>query len=471
MESSKKIRTRFAPSPTGHLHIGGARTALYAWLFARGQKGEFLLRIEDTDRERSTDEFARSILEGLRWLGLDWDGEPVYQSRRMERHVELARGLLEGGSAYRCVCTSGELEEKRTRALAEKRNPMYDGTCRGANIGPDAGKPFVVRFAGPKVGETVVRDVIQGPVIFGNEDLDDLVILRADGTPTYNFSVVCDDRDMGITHVIRGDDHLKNTARQILLYRALGFAEPDFAHLPLILGEDKKRLSKRHGAASVIEFRRAGVLPEALVNFLARIGWSHGDEEVFTVEELIEKFSLENVGRSAGVFNYKKLLWLNATHLRGLPLEELARRVRPFLEELGVETGEIEEEKLRAVCREQKERWETLKEIAEASLYFFKEFDDYDPKGKKKFLKEANRPVFEALRRRLADLPAWDGPSIDEAIRQTAEERSLGLGKVAQPLRVALTGRTFSPGIFEVAEIMGRRTVLERIDRALAALS
>ncbi|WP_456431621.1 glutamate--tRNA ligase, partial [Thermosulfuriphilus sp.] len=328
------VKTRFPPSPTGHLHIGGARTALFNWLFARHHGGSFVLRFEDTDRERSRPEYAQAIREAMEWLGLNWDEGPYYQSQRLELYREHIERLVAEGKAYWCRCSPEELEAKREKALAEGRKPKYDGACRDLGLGPGPGR--VVRFRIPPTGSTVVEDLIRGPVAFDHQELDDFIILRSDGIPTYHFAVVIDDMTMGITHVIRGDDHLNNTPKHILLFEALGASVPRFAHVPMILGPDRTRLSKRHGAMSVLAYREAGYLPQALINYLVRLGWSYGDQEIFSLEELIEKFSLENIGRSAAVFNPDKLLWLNAHYIKEESVESLARLVRPFLARLGI---------------------------------------------------------------------------------------------------------------------------------------
>ena len=328
-----EIRTRFAPSPTGHLHVGGARTALFNWLLARSQGGKFILRIEDTDVERSKGEYTEVILEALAWLGLDWDEGPIYQSERKELHKEYIQKLLDSGRAYYCHCTPEELDERREKAMAEGGKPKYDGRCRDKGLGPAPGA--VIRFRGPLSGETGWTDLIKGPVSYDNRELDDLIILRSDGMPTYNMAVVVDDITMNLTHIIRGDDHVNNTPRQIQLYQALGIPHPRFGHMPLTLGSDKKRLSKRHGATSLQAFREMGYLPEALLNYLVRLGWSYGDQEIFSKEELMEKFSLDNVGRSAGVFDYEKLLWLNAHYIKESPPERLVDLTLPYLKELG----------------------------------------------------------------------------------------------------------------------------------------
>jgi glutamyl-tRNA synthetase len=463
-----KIHVRFAPSPTGNLHIGGARTALFNWLFARANDGLFLLRIEDTDRERSTDEYLRSILDSLAWLGLDWDGDPVYQRTRQERHVEAARRLLDGGKAYRCFCTAEDLRRTREEARKEKGRVGYDGRCRRLEP-PFPDRPSAVRFRAPDDGETVVEDLIQGRVAFRNSEIDDLIILRSDGTPTYNLAVVVDDADMGITHVIRGDDHLDNTAKQTLLYRALDLPVPRFAHVPMILGADKTRLSKRHGATSVTAYREEGFLPEALVNYLVRLGWSHGDQEIFTRDEMVRHFDLAGVGKAASVFNPEKLRWLNAHYLKTLPPEKIAELLAPRLRTRGfpAEPGPW----LARVVETLVERAQTLEEMAEgAAIYFLREVT-YDPKAEAKFLTPEILEPFRDLVRALEELPEFRAADIESAFRGILDARGLKLKHLAQPVRVAITGGTVSPGIFDVLELIGRDEVLERLEAAVRHVS
>ncbi len=461
------VRTRFAPSPTGYLHIGGARTALFNFLFSRHHGGKYILRIEDTDRERSTKEAIDAILDGLGWLGLDWDEGPFFQSQRTELYLEAVERLLSSGRAYRCVCTAEELKARRERAVKTGESPVYDGRCRDLAIGPGESRAFAVRFRAPREGTTVVDDLVKGRVVFENADLDDLIVLRSDGTPTYNLCAVVDDAEMGITHIIRGDDHLSNTPRQIALYHALGASPPRFGHVPLILGPDKTRLSKRHGAMSVTAYRAMGYLPEAMVNYLARLGWSHGDQEIFTREELIEKFSLDNVGKSAGVFNPEKLLWLNAHYMRALPPDKLARMVRPFIEERGFSLPANGENWLEKMVMTLRERSQTLAELAEMSSFYFADRIEIDPTAAAKVLKPEALPLVKSVVRKLADLHDWTLESIKEAFEKTLSEFGTKLGKVAQPVRVAVTGGTASPGIFEVLELVGRERSIARINEAI----
>jgi glutamyl-tRNA synthetase len=463
------VRTRFAPSPTGHLHIGGARTALFNYLHVRRHGGTFVLRIEDTDRERSTEEYLGAIIDGLTWLGLHWDEGPFRQSERTRLYQEHIERLLRAGRAYRCVCSPQDVQAMREAALAAGRKPTYDGRCRDQRIGPDPGRAFAVRFRTPREGETVVDDLIKGRVVFQNQELDDLVIARSDGTPTYNLCVVVDDVDMGITHVIRGDDHLANTPRQVLIYEAFGSPVPRFAHVPLILGTDRARLSKRHGAMSVTAYREAGYLPAAMVNYLARLGWSHGDQEVFSLAELVQCFTVEDVGKAAGIFNPEKLLWLNAHYIKGSPADELARATLPFLAAAG-HTFDPTPENLawlgRVVALLQP-RARTLVELAEQAGCFLVDEVAIDPDAAAKFLTPAIRPALEDLATRLTSLVEWTEQQVQAAFESVLADRALTLGKLAQPARVALTGKTASPGIFEMIALMNRERTVRRIRAAV----
>ena len=458
------IRTRFAPSPTGYLHVGGARTALFNWLFARHFNGKFILRIEDTDRIRSTEESIRAIYDGMEWLGLDWDEGPYLQTERFHIYKEYVEELLEQEKAYYCCCTPDELEQKRKLALAEGRKPKYDGKCRELNV-RKSDKPCVVRFKTPEEGFTTVDDHIKGEVKFENSELDDLIVQRSDGSPTYNFTVVVDDITMRITHIIRGDDHLNNTPKQILLYRALNSSIPRFAHVPLILGTDKTRLSKRHGATSVMAYKDLGYLPQAVMNYLVRLGWSSGDQEVFSKDELIEKFSLDNVGKSAGIFNPEKLLWLNSHYIKEEYIGNLTNLLIPFLQRKGyeVENNEL----LQKIVFILKERSKTLVEMADSSEFFFKEKIDYDRKAAEKFLKPEIIEIFKVFIKNLGQLETFTQEAIEKIFRDLSSEKSMKLGKIAQPVRVALTGSTASPGLFEVIEILGREKVLLRLEKAI----
>jgi len=459
-----KVRTRFAPSPTGDLHIGGARTALFSWLLARHEKGVFILRIEDTDVARSTQESIQVILDAMTWLGMDWDEGPFYQTQRISSYQEAAGKLLREGKAYRCYCTSEELETKREAALKAGIKPKYDRTCLRRASSPSGG-PSAIRFLSPDEGKTVVEDLIQGRVEFDNTELDDLIILRSDGLPTYNFSVVVDDATMGITHVIRGNDHLNNTPRQIQIYQALGYPIPKFGHVPMILGPDKKKLSKRHGAQSVMEYKKMGYLPQAVVNYLVRLGWSYGDQEEFTREELIEKFSLEAVGRSAAAINPGKLDWLNSEYIKKIELDELVQRVWPFIEAKGYSNRDSD--LLRKAVLSLRERVKTLVEMAELSEFYFREEIAYDEKAAERFLgKEAVR-IFGQVITSLSKESTLEKGNVHQLIQQLAETKGEPLVQIAQPLRVALTGRTVSPPIDEVMEALGKERVIKRLQKAI----
>jgi len=462
-----QVRLRFAPSPTGYLHVGGARTALFNWLLARKEGGKFILRIEDTDVARSTQESVDAILDGMRWLGLDWDEGPFYQSDNFPLYKEFVEKLLTAGKAYKCYCTAEELEAKRELALQEGRKPKYDGTCRALKADqPD--KPHVVRFKAPQDGVTAFDDLIKGRIAFNNEELDDLIIQRSDGTPIYNFVVVIDDATMGITTVIRGDDHVNNTPRQILLYEALGYPVPRFAHVPMILGADKTRLSKRHGATSVMAYRDMGFLPEAMVNYLVRLGWSYGDEEIFSRDELIEKFSIENVGRSAGVFNPDKLLWLNAHYIKSGDPVRLAGLLTPFLAERGVDPSTGPD--LVAVVKTLQERARTILELADGALFYYRRDFEYDGEATAKFLKPEVAPLYEALLAKLTALPSFSHDGIEAAFKEFCSEQGIKMGQIGPPVRIALCGGTTSPSIFEVMEVLGLAETRWRLERALETL-
>ncbi len=465
MKSSRKgeIRTRFAPSPTGFLHIGGARTALFNWLFARHHRGTFILRVEDTDQLRSTEESTGAILDAMTWLGLAWDEGPYFQAQRVHLHKEAVVKLIGQGKAYYCVCPQELLEEKRKKALATGQKPKYDGTCRDRNLPKSPGS--VVRFRCPHTGATIVRDLIKGTVQFSNEELDDLVIERSDGYPTYNFAVVVDDALMEITHVIRGDDHLNNTPRQILIYEALGEPIPAFGHVPMILGSDKTRLSKRHGATSVMAYKDMGYLPEALVNYLVRLGWSYGDQEIFNLKELIEYFSLDSVGKSAAVFNPEKLLWLNQHYIRQSEAGRLASEVIPFLENMGIQAPDGDF--VKSVVLDLQSRSKTLIEMAESAAFYFSDDIAYDEKLRKEYLNPEGLGYLEALVQKLTALERFSKDGIENLLRSIAEERAVKLKAVVQPVRVALTGKTVSPGIDQVMITLGKERVLRRIQKVL----
>ncbi len=458
------IRTRFAPSPTGYLHIGGARTALFSYLYARHHGGVFVLRIEDTDLERSTPESVNAILEGMTWLGLEYDEGPFYQTKRFDRYKEVVQQLLDTGHAYRCYCTKEELDARREEQMARKEKPRYDGRCRALTT-PREGMPYVIRFKNPTEGHVVVDDLIRGRVVFDNKELDDLIIARSDGTPTYNLSVVVDDMDMDITHVVRGDDHLNNTPRQMNIFRALGKEPPRYAHVPMILGEDGQKLSKRHGAASVMDYREQGFMPEALLNYLVRLGWSHGDQEVFTRDEMIRLFDVADVNNSASALNMSKALWLNQHYFKTLDPAHVAHHLSYHLGKLNIDpsTGPDPVEVVMAY----RERAKTLVEMAQSSVFFYTEFDAYDDKAAKKNLKAGIAGALEQLKDAFATLPVWSDAEIHQAIEKIATQNELNLGKLAQPLRVAVTGAGVSPPIDVTVRLIGRERVLARMERAI----
>ncbi len=462
------VRTRFAPSPTGMLHIGGARTALYAWLYARHCGGQFLLRIEDTDRERSTEEAVRVILDGLDWLGLDRDGDPVFQSRRRARHLQAIETLLERGLAYRCYCSREELAAMREEQRARGRKPMYDGRCR-TRPGPREDKPYVVRFRSPDDGETAFRDLVLGDVGFANAELDDLILMRSDGSPTYHLAVVVDDADMGITHVIRGSDHLNNTPRQIQLYRALGLPLPQFAHIPLIHGPDGAKMSKRHGAVAITEYREAGYLPDALVNYLARLGWSHGDDEVFSREQLVALFDIRDVGRAAARFDQSKLDWLNAHYLRASSPDALRRPLARHLAAIGIDASGGPD--LLHVIAALQERSRNLVDMAEGARVFYRAPDSYDDKAVKKHIKPSTGPLLEAFLARAGGLEAWDATILHALLVEVCEAHGVGLGKLAQPIRILISGRSVSPPIDVTLALLGRKESLRRLRAGMERLA
>ena len=462
------VRVRFAPSPTGHLHIGGLRTALFNWLFARRHGGKFIVRIEDTDRDRSTDAAIDAIVNGMRWAGLDWDEGPHRQSDRLELYRQKALALLERGQAYWCVCTPEELEARRKEAQAKGEPLKYDGRCRERGLIAPA-EPAALRFRSPQEGQTVVEDLIKGTIVFENTVLDDLIILRSNGYPTYNFSVVIDDALMGITHVIRGDDHVNNTPRQVPLFEALEYPVPKFAHLPMILGSDKSRLSKRHGATSVLAYQEMGYLPEALVNYLVRLGWSHGDQEIFSIQEMIEKFSFDHVQSSAAVFNPEKLQWLNAEYIKQAEPRHIADLLLPFLEKQGYDRDGLVQPQggIEAAVPHLRERAKTLVEMVEWTLPYITEPVAMDEAAAGKFLTPAIGPSLNKFVERVKTVDPFSKETLDPVLQTILEEDHLKMGKFAQPLRVALTGRTFSPGIYEVMELLGKDRTLKRIEQAL----
>ncbi len=461
------VRTRFAPSPTGSLHIGGARTAIFNWLFARHHGGEFILRIEDTDRSRSTEESILEIRDAMEWLGLDWDEGPFRQSDRLHIYKDLAEKLMSSGHAYRCYVTPEELEEKRKEARERGEVFHYKREWADRNAGPD--KPFAIRLLTPDDGTIEVRDILRGKVVFDAGEIDDFIILKTDGFPTYNFAVVADDALMGITHVIRGDDHLINTPRQVLIYEGLSLEVPELAHVSMILGPDGKRLSKRHGATSVVEYRKEGYLPDALVNYLTRLGWSYGDQEIFSTGELIEKFTLDSVGKSAAVFNPEKLDWLNGWYIRNKPPEEIAKLVLPILLDKGIK-AELDN-KLVMIVKELSQRAKTLLDITDSLGYFYADEIEYEEKAAGKFLTPGMTEVLRDLTERLSLPESFTAEEIQKVFEGIMEERGVKLGTIAQPVRVALTGGTVSPGIFEVMEILGKDEVIRRLGKAIDYIS
>lgn len=452
-------RTRFAPSPTGYLHVGSARTALYSWLYARHNHGQYILRIEDTDLERSTQESVQAILDGMQWLGLDYDEGPFHQMQRMDRYKEVLQKMLDDQTAYRCYCSKERLEALRAEQLAKKEKPRYDGHCRDLK-NPPKDQSFVIRFRNPDSGEVVVDDQAHGKVVFQNSELDDLIIARTDGVPTYNFTVVVDDWDMHITHVIRGDDHLNNTPRQINMLKALGARLPIYTHIPMILGSDGKRLSKRHGAVSVMQYRDDGFLPEALLNYLVRLGWSHGDQEIFSKQEMIDLFDITDLNKSPAAFNTEKLLWLNQHYIKTSDPVYIAEQLAWHMEQQGVDVKAGPA--LTEIVLVQRERAKTLKEMAEKSRFFYQEIDTLEQV--KAAIPAEILPVLKHLRDELQQLATWTDAEIHVVINQVAEKFDLKLGKLAQPLRLAITGGTVSPPIDSTVRLLGKARVIERLN-------
>ena len=461
------VKTRFAPSPTGFLHIGGVRTALFSWLFARRHGGRFVLRIEDTDRERSTEASIQAILDGLEWVGLDYDEGPFRQTERLSRYADVAEAMLQAGTAYRCYCSRQDLEAMRASQVARGENPRYDGRCRNRRE-PVPGVTPVIRFRNPADGEVTVHDMVRGDVTFGNADLDDLILIRSDGVPTFHFGVVIDDADMGITHVIRGDDHLTNTPRQINILKALDMPVPGYAHLPMILGPDGSRLSKRHGAVNVLEYRDQGYLPEAMLNYLVRLGWSHGDQEVFGRDEMIRLFDLAAVNAAASRFDPAKLAWLNQQYIMSVDRGRLADGLRGYMERRGDDWREGPA--LEMVVDAYRERAVTLEDMVVASAYAFRDIEGIDEKAAKKNLVPAIAGPLRLVRERLELLPEWRREAIHEVVAGVATEARIGFGKIGQPLRVAVTGGTVSPPIDVTLELVGRKRVLLRLEQAIAGI-
>ena len=460
------IRTRFAPSPTGYLHIGGVRTALFCWLYAKAKGGEFILRVEDTDQARSTQQSVNAIIEGMRWIALDYDEGPIFQSDRFERYRTIADQLLDENNAYRCYCSKEELDEVRDSQRQRGLKPRYDRRCRDRIDVAGGQVESVIRFRTPLEGTVSFNDAVRGPISIQNEELDDPVIVRTDGTPTYNFTVVVDDIDMEISHVVRGDDHINNTPRQINIFRALDAPIPIFAHVPMIVGGDGQRLSKRHGAVSVLQYRDDGYLPEALRNYLVRLGWSSGDQEIFSLEEMIEKFDIAGVGRAASTFDIQKLRWLNQHYIKESDTERLASLLGECLEERGLKLAEGPP--VGAVAEALRERAETIQEMACKSEYFYREFESFEEGAAKKHLRPIAAPLLEAVRAELTKVTDWSTETIHEIVANTAVSHDIKMGKVAQPLRVAVSGSGASPSIEVTLQLVGKWRTLTRIDRALA---
>lgn len=459
------VRTRFAPSPTGYLHIGGVRTALFSWLYARHHGGEFILRVEDTDRERSTDEAVQVILEGMKWLGLEHDEGPFYQTQRFERYNAVIQQLLDEDKAYHCYCSREELDEMRAAAMARGEKPKYNGKCRHLQDEGAVDVKPVVRFKNPTEGEVVIDDLIQGQVVFQNQELDDLIIARSDGSPTYNLTVVVDDIDMSITHVMRGDDHLNNTPRQINMFNALGAKLPAFGHIPMILGPDGKKLSKRHGTVSVLQYRDEGYLPEALLNYLVRLGWSHGDQEIFSMAEMIELFDIVDVNKAASAINPDKLLWLNQHYIKTGEQSRLSALTSDYLKEARISVADGPD--VGSLFEVQKERVKTMTEIAEQSRYFYEDFSEFDEKAAKKNLRPVVLEPLIRLKEQLEEISEWSKESLHETLEKVASEFDMKLGKIAQPLRVAVTGGAVSPSIDDTLNLIGKKRCLERLEKAL----
>ena len=456
------VITRFPPSPTGHLHLGGARTALFNWLFARHNQGKFILRFEDTDRERSKPEYVKSIIEALKWLGLDWDEGPYFQSKRLEIYQKYAQKLFEEGKAYYCECSKEILEKKKKKMLEKGLKPRYDGTCREKNLGPGEGR--ALRIKAPEIGEIVFEDLLRGKIIFPGEEIDDFIIMRSDGTPTYHFAVVIDDISMGITHVIRGDDHISNTPKQLIIYKALSVEPPEFAHIPMVLGSDGARLSKRHGAKSILEYREAGFLPKALLNYLARLGWGYGDQEYFTVEELIEKFDLKSINLSPARFDQNKLLAINAYWIKNSDNKYLLEHLKYFLR--NYDLNKFSEEYLLSAIETVKTRSKTLVEMADMIKFYLVEEITYDLDGAKKFLIPEIKSLLKKIAEDLKDLPLEE-KKLEEYFRNLAEESGIKLKNIAQAVRVALTGKTVSPGLFEIIKVLRKERVEKRLKKAI----
>ncbi len=458
------IVTRFPPSPTGDLHIGGARTALYSWLHARQNDGKFILRIEDTDLERNSQKSVDAIIDGMNWLGLDYDEGPIFQTDRFDRYKEVIQQLLDEGKAYRCDCSPEELDLVREQQRANKEKPKYNGKCRERNDVPVEGS--VIRFKNPLEGDVVIHDLVKGDIVINNRELDDLILARPNGVPTYNLTVVVDDIDMEMTHVIRGDDHINNTPRQINLFLALGAKLPEFAHVPMILGDDGKRLSKRHGAVGVMQYRDDGFIPQALLNYLLRLGWSHEDKEIFSREEMLKLFKIEDVNVAPSTFNTKKLIWVNEQYIQTLPAEEIAQHLEWHLDNQNLDT--LNGPAITDVINAHRERAKTLKELAENIRYYYEDFEDFDENATKKHFKTGTPGILQYLLDQFSAIKNWNAESIDSVIKKTCEELELGMGKIGPALRVAVTGVAMSPSLDVTLNLIGKQRTLERIEKAVA---
>ena len=458
------IKTRFAPSPTGYLHVGGARTALYSWLYAQKNKGDFVLRIEDTDLERSTEEAKQAILDGMTWLGLTWTEGPFYQTDRLERYKELIQKLLDEGKAYRCYCSKDRLEKLREDQKASGQKPKYDRYCLSNDV-ENLDAPHVIRFKNPDEGSVTFDDHVRGKIEISNSELDDLIIARSDGTPTYNFCVVVDDWDMGITHVVRGEDHINNTPRQINILTALGATIPEYAHVSMILGDDGAKLSKRHGAVSVMQYRDDGYLPEAVLNYLVRLGWSHGDQEIFSMQEMIDLFSLDSINKAASAFNTEKLNWLNQHYIKTLPVSQVASALSWHMDEEGIDV--TYGAKLDQVIPLFAERCHTLKEMAQSCRYLYEDYEEFDPAAAKKHLRPVAKDPLLKVQSNLKNLELWMPYEIQKVLTGTAEELGVGMGKVGMPLRVAVTGAGQSPSLDQTLFLIGKEKIIQRINKAI----
>jgi len=460
------VITRFAPSPTGYLHIGGARTALYSWLHAKANDGQFILRIEDTDIERSTPEAVQAIMDGMNWLGLAWDEGPIFQTHRFDRYKEVIAELVDQGKAYPCFCSKQRIDDLRETQMQNKEKPRYDGLCRDLNDSDvDLSKPHVIRFKNPQDGVVTFKDVVKGEVTFANKELDDLIIARTDGSPTYNFTVVIDDMDMKISQVVRGDDHLNNTPRQINIFNALGATAPEFAHVPMILGDDGKKLSKRHGAVGIMQFRDDGYLPQAVLNYLIRLGWSHGDQEIFSMKEMLELFDINNINKAPSAFNTDKLKWLNQQYIKTTPISELLPHLQWHLDQQDIDLNNGPD--VADLIPEFSERSQTLDELAKALTTYYKDFEEFDAKAAKKHLRPVAKEALQMVKDKLNALDVWQAEAIQTCVNDTAEELEIGMGKVGMPLRVAVTGGGMSPAIDLTLSWIGKERCMTRIDMAL----